>query len=126
MRLPKPTLVVFVGVALSLLMAASAHAMLKKNAVIKHNRWQHIQCSAGPRTCIYPFAVPTECQGPEPHSTGPNVPSGTAQYICAGWMAFRTGSTGWFCVVSTKWSQYGNFIRGAIACEQSPVQDVRR
>ena len=54
MRLPKPTLVVFLGVFLTFLMAASAHAMLKKNAEIRHNRWQHTQCSAGPRTCVSP------------------------------------------------------------------------
>lgn len=117
--LPRPIIVVLMGVVLALAGAGTAHAMLKRDAVKKHNIWQHTACDAGNRTCISPQLVATVCHGPIPGSTGPHVGSAVPQYSCVGHMAMRTGSTGWACVVFTDWSQYGNFIEGKIVCTES-------
>jgi hypothetical protein len=125
MRLPKPIIVALAGLILALGYApASASAMLKKNAVTKHNKWQHDACSAGNRTCTDPLLLPTVCHGPLPGSTGPNVPSHTPQYACVGHFLMRTPinifqNQGWSCIAFTDWSQYGNFIEGHIVCVRS-------
>lgn len=119
--MPKPIIVVLAGLVLAAGYAPPASAMLRSNAVKKHNTWQHKACDAGNRTCVDPELFATVCHGPLPDSTGPNVPSHTPQYACVGHFAMRTPinwfeNQGWTCIGFTDWSQYGNFIEGKIVC----------